>query len=1522
MVLTAAHCTTYTTPYFVKVGAESLNDQTAFTQVSAVWTSPRYNPKTFINDVGLLKLTERFEDIKFPTLASPKIAKSINKFSKLQIFGWGLDQNEDLAELLRVSNLTIQDSLATKAFGKYFNAKTMISAGRKIPAENVWSGACSGDSGGPLLSQINSINVIVGITSWGAKNCVPNKPSIFARVSYYEADIKNGIKALETQSKVVDRSAPVATIEPALIGQAKPGSSLKCSAGSWKNALAITSTWISPARINGSTNTDVLVQTSDGSSVFKCEVIISSAKASVRRVLTTSITGSAVTTSNPVISGIPSSLVKSGTTARCEGWNWRSPVDNERVTWFTSSSSQPTVPVNGRQIGSGSSITLDSSLLRGENGRYLICQVTGVKDGFESHFTASKYLTTPSAPTISYVSISAYSLTSGSSATCSFTSYSEAETTRIDWGYTSVAGYFTQYSGLSGEQIQLTRDLAQQAAGKYLACRVTLSNSGGEVSKSANTYNTFASLPNAPTVNAYISGSIVAGSIARCSADSGYNYGSNFTYAWGKTSSSGSRLIEGQVYSRSTSYTLTSSTLDELAGAFLTCVVTLENTAGSVSSASSISIPNNKTIVPQPTSPSVEAQTASSASISVKIRVPAISGYDSNKMIAKLNVVNAPNCTNLTVNPGLTYDCAGLSANTTYTANVSVSSSTGQLITNTSSNVSFTTIGLGSLQTPSAPTFTPISPTEVRVALPGIPGFNANTMNASLYIYYQTSLSALGIDGSASTVIVKELASGKTHTGYIVLRSLTNGSEVKSPVITFTLPTNSALAACTGGTDRTPGLPQCLMPENLPGTTWNEVLNSTGVVINGAVCSPSVCGVNGSWRTARNMNGKSTPNGYPELSTYIQSPTSGASWGKYYTNGVYETSSGQIYQPGSTIPTNSSALNPTFSSVTSTADGFTFQITNYNSAYTWSTYVEATSQPGAGATVSSSGLVTVSGMTSGASATIIVRTSRTGYEAGTNLIAGTSLNSTANQLKMLISDPDSSGISNISFCFTNPSVLSGSVSWTSPQIGSGSFLKHSGTPACPSPAGVSVGQRLIPGTTYTFSVSASNSGRSYSDSITFTTPGDTRAPEISAASVSPSSISVGQNIIIGFRATDLTGVSSCKATVYNSNNIDVVTNSTCTRVSGNATDGVWQVSINMNSGNNPGSYSVRASATDTSGNSSPLTSVGSFSILGPLVSNLGTLPIPRTIGINYVDQIVLNGFDLGNFIASPGNYTWAVRVENSAGSIVTSQAVGSNQTYITGLSSSTTYKVYLVATDYSGGTKLSTALTITTLAPAWTPPANLSTPIYDDTYTRICLTQNWTNCGNWTIYNEVGTVVNRLVGPIPFTFCQTSGVNVCSGTPKGYAVLTGQYYAPIDTELPKLASNSGSITSASMSQGALGISTNSNFTVNFRATDDIGVTVANMVLDTSCCENVVQRIFLSTFANLTSGTSKDGVYSATALFPGKTEMQSLKQSWNQGGTEDSMKGCGKYYIRIMLSDAKNHTSWLTLGTINVVRCSE
>lgn len=107
---------------------------------------------------------------------------------------------------------------------------------------------------------------------------------------------------------------------------------------------------------------------------------------------------------------------------------------------------------------------------------------------------------------------------------------------------------------------------------------------------------------------------------------------------------------------------------------------------------------------------------------------------------------------------------------------------------------------------------------------------------------------------------------------------------------------------CTGGSDRTPGLPQCLMPEGLGGSAWNLVDNNSGVVVNGAICSEGVCGRNGEWRqwpADRKLNDRLWPIGYPEGATYIQTPFDHAYWGRYFTNGVYEVNGGGIIQPGS-----------------------------------------------------------------------------------------------------------------------------------------------------------------------------------------------------------------------------------------------------------------------------------------------------------------------------------------------------------------------------------------------------------------------------------------------------------------------------------------------------------------------------------------------------------------------------------------------------------------------------------------------
>ena len=80
------------------------------------------------------------------------------------------------------------------------------------------------------------------------------------------------------------------------------------------------------------------------------------------------------------------------------------------------------------------------------------------------------------------------------------------------------------------------------------------------------------------------------------------------------------------------------------------------------------------------------------------------------------------------------------------------------------------------------------------------------------------------------------------------------------------------------------------------------------------------------------------------------------------------------------------ALTPTFGSATGTSDGFTMQISNYDNSYTWSV------SPSAGsATINSSGLITVTGLSAGASSTVTITSSKTGIPNGSASSSGTAL---------------------------------------------------------------------------------------------------------------------------------------------------------------------------------------------------------------------------------------------------------------------------------------------------------------------------------------------------------------------------------------------------------------------------------------------------------------------------------------------------------------------------------------------------
>ena len=112
-----------------------------------------------------------------------------------------------------------------------------------------------------------------------------------------------------------------------------------------------------------------------------------------------------------------------------------------------------------------------------------------------------------------------------------------------------------------------------------------------------------------------------------------------------------------------------------------------------------------------------------------------------------------------------------------------------------------------------------------------------------------------------------------------------------------------------------------------------------------------------------------------------------------------QTTSRTAYNNGTgSVSSNATALlsplNPTFSATTSTPDGFTVIITNFNSAFTWDTATVTSGIVSVTSTSGSNRLLTVTGLSAGASATITQATSRSLYSGGSATVTGTATSAT------------------------------------------------------------------------------------------------------------------------------------------------------------------------------------------------------------------------------------------------------------------------------------------------------------------------------------------------------------------------------------------------------------------------------------------------------------------------------------------------------------------------------------------------
>lgn len=187
-VLTAAHCVRGYNTFQVVIGALAIG-QGQTIGVRASWYSSRYSDAKFANDVGLLLLASPANAPKVARLSPASFSPSAK--TTYTLVGFGNDQNGDQGPL-RAATLKVQTKAAAKYFGRIFNSKTTLAAGRYLKSERVYAGACDGDSGGPLFTDIKKKRYIVGITNYGAASCEASRPAVFAKVGYYRKEIAKG----------------------------------------------------------------------------------------------------------------------------------------------------------------------------------------------------------------------------------------------------------------------------------------------------------------------------------------------------------------------------------------------------------------------------------------------------------------------------------------------------------------------------------------------------------------------------------------------------------------------------------------------------------------------------------------------------------------------------------------------------------------------------------------------------------------------------------------------------------------------------------------------------------------------------------------------------------------------------------------------------------------------------------------------------------------------------------------------------------------------------------------------------------------------------------------------------------------------------------------------------------------------------------------------------------------------------------------------------------------------------------
>ncbi|XP_065295413.1 chymotrypsin-2-like isoform X1 [Dermacentor albipictus] len=188
VILTAAHCVMKKGRYRAQVNVMynfTLDGEFTGVRAHKIIAHPRYvKRREIVHDVALVKLPVDLEFNRFMKPVCLPTQKMDVAGEILVVAGWGETGSADYSKSLRraevvgVTDELCQDELRT------VRDRKRATPGPVICAFRIDTGACRGDSGGPLtLRGDDGRTLQLGIVAFGEHKCPPSVPPLYARVS-------------------------------------------------------------------------------------------------------------------------------------------------------------------------------------------------------------------------------------------------------------------------------------------------------------------------------------------------------------------------------------------------------------------------------------------------------------------------------------------------------------------------------------------------------------------------------------------------------------------------------------------------------------------------------------------------------------------------------------------------------------------------------------------------------------------------------------------------------------------------------------------------------------------------------------------------------------------------------------------------------------------------------------------------------------------------------------------------------------------------------------------------------------------------------------------------------------------------------------------------------------------------------------------------------------------------------------------------------------------------------------------